>query len=376
MDQIVNALKFITDRMEQKSGSRNNEEKMDFSQSDGTNRTAKTKSTNPVRGSKADKLRKIQQSDKEVEAQRKKDSKESSRNVVIFTGRALVEILRDQTMMKSFMTLAYISDMMVGSEISPLQKQKLLKIAKSYIGEGEYAAAIVATTEDQFMANEADLVANFKTKGKSAVFQAVSDVTFKDFSAISYLLFKHGNQIQMRLSKAAQAFFYRSLVTFLILATYMIESGFSGAMPYTNFYYFVFMLFLAPGEILIYAIFYKDYAYDYLYRIFGHYKYNFSFSLVETEYVLVDSLCAIFDWCIIYLPFELQNYGNPISLIDGKNISKEAYNCYQVMLMQITFFFYFKNTNVQVIYSLNMLLILTMVGIAMIFDDDGLVGTT
>ena len=226
--------------------------------------------------------------------------------MVIFTGRALVEILRDQTMQKSFMTLAYISDMMVGSEITPLQKQKLLKIAKSYIGEGEYAAAIVATTEDQFMANEADLVANFKTKGKSADFQAVSDVTFKDFSAISYLLFKHGNQIQMRLSKAAQAFFYRSLVTFLILSTYMIESGFSGAMPYTNFYYFVFMLFLAPGEILIYAIFYKDYAYDYLYRIFGHYKYNFSFSLVETEYVVVDSICALFDWCIIYIPFELR----------------------------------------------------------------------
>jgi hypothetical protein len=93
------------------------------------------------------------------------------------------------------MTLAYISDMMVGSEITPLQKQKLLKITKAYIGEGEYAAAIVATTEDQFMANEADLVANFKTKNISTDFQAVSDVTFKDFSAISYLLFKHGNQI-------------------------------------------------------------------------------------------------------------------------------------------------------------------------------------
>jgi hypothetical protein len=108
----------------------------------------------------------------------------------------------------------------------------------------------------------------------------------------------------------------------------MIESGFSGAMPYTNFYYFVFMLFLAPGEILVYAIFYKDYAYDYLYRIFGHYKYNFSFSLVEMEYVVVDSLCGIFDWCIIYLPMELFSYGNPISLIGGKNISSEAYNCY------------------------------------------------
>jgi hypothetical protein len=180
----------------------------------------------------------------------------------------------------------------------------------------------------------------------------------------------------MRLSKAAQAFFYRSLVTFLILATYMIESGFSGAMPYTNFFYFIFMLFLAPGEILIYTVFYKDYGYDYLYRIFGHYKYNFSFSLVETEYVIVDSLCAIFDWAVIYLPFELFNYGMPVSIVNGMNVSKEAYNCYQVILMQVTFFFYFKNTNVQVIYSMNSLFVVTLIGVAMIFDDDGLIGTT
>jgi hypothetical protein len=147
-------------------------------------------------------------------------------------------------------------------------------------------------------------------------------------------------------------------------------------MPYTNFYYFVFMLFLAPGEILIYSIFYKDYAYDYLYRIFGHYKYNFSFSLVETEYVGIDSICALYDWAVIYLPFEIFAYGPTVSLIEGKNISKEAYNCYQVILMQVTFFFYFRNTNVQVTYSLNSILVLTFIGIAMIFDDDGLVGTT
>lgn len=51
-------------------------------------------------------------------------------------------------MQKAFMTLAYISDMMIGSEVSPIQKQKLLKIAKTYIGEGEYVAAIVTTPED------------------------------------------------------------------------------------------------------------------------------------------------------------------------------------------------------------------------------------
>jgi hypothetical protein len=51
-----------------------------------------------------------------------KDQIQNHRNVVIFTGRALTEIMRDQTMIKSFITLAYISNMMVGSEITPLQK--------------------------------------------------------------------------------------------------------------------------------------------------------------------------------------------------------------------------------------------------------------
>jgi len=44
--------------------------------------------------------------------------------------------------------------------------------------------------------------------------------------------------------------------------------------------------------------------------------------------------------------------------------------------MQVTFYMYLKNTNVQVIYSLTLLVVLTLVGIAMIFDDDGLIGTT
>ena len=108
----------------------------------------------------------------------------------------------------------------------------------------------------------------------------------------------------------------------------MLKSAFSGSIPYTDIYFYMFMIFLAPIEILIYAIFYKDYGYDYLYRIYGHYKYNFSFSLVEMEFVMIDSLCAIFDWAVIYMPFEVFNMGPWISLIGGRNVSKEAYNCY------------------------------------------------
>ena len=108
----------------------------------------------------------------------------------------------------------------------------------------------------------------------------------------------------------------------------MIKSGFSGAIPYTDVYFYMFMIFLAPVEILIYATFYKDYGYDYLYRIYGHYKYNFSFTLVEIECVLIDSLCAFYDFSCIYIPFEFAYLGPAVSSVGGKNVSKEAYNCY------------------------------------------------
>jgi len=108
----------------------------------------------------------------------------------------------------------------------------------------------------------------------------------------------------------------------------MLNSGFSGAIPYKDVYFIAFMIFLTPLEILIYAIFYVDYGYDYLYRIYGHYKYNFSFRLVETEFVIIDSLSAVFDWCIIYLPFEMTDAGHLVTSQDGKIISIDAYYCY------------------------------------------------
>jgi len=68
------------------------------------------------------------------------------------------------------MTLAYLCDMMVGSEIKPLQKQSIIMMAKNFIGEGEYTACIVATPEDQFMVNDSDLCVNLTDKGKSTDF--------------------------------------------------------------------------------------------------------------------------------------------------------------------------------------------------------------
>lgn len=87
---------------------------------------------------------------KEKEEQSKQTEKghQNLRNCVVFTGRAMNEIFRDLTMQKSFMTLAYLSDMLVGSEIKPMMKQKIIFMAKNFIGEGEYTVAILTTPED------------------------------------------------------------------------------------------------------------------------------------------------------------------------------------------------------------------------------------
>lgn len=54
----------------------------------------------------------------------------------------------------------------------------------------------------------------------------------------------------------------------------------------------------------------------------------------------------------------------------------ESYNCYQVVLMQIIMFYYFRNTNVQVIDSFWIILIMTLFGIGLILEDDRFVGVT
>jgi len=65
-----------------------------------------------------------------------------------------------------------------------------------------------------------------------------------------------------------------------------------------------------------------------------------------------------------------------VSLMDGQFVSHEAYNCYQVVLTQFILFYYFRNTNVQVIDSFYIILTCTIVGIAMILNDDRMVGLT
>mmetsp|Transcript_1508 Transcript_1508/g.2005 ORF Transcript_1508/g.2005 Transcript_1508/m.2005 type:complete len:179 (-) Transcript_1508:3498-4034(-) len=178
------------------------------------------------------------------------------------------------------------------------------------------------------MVNDSDIVANLKTQFKPSDFDALSDFCFEDFSALSYLLFRHGTILKLRLAKAVQGFIYRTLLSFLTLGTYMIRSGFSGQVPYRQFYFTCFIVVLSPLQILIYATFFRDYAYNCRYRIFGLYRYNFMFKVVDPGAVTVDIISAILDWLILILPFEITAFTDKVVTQDGLNLSSAAYNGY------------------------------------------------
>lgn len=109
-----------------------------------------------------------------------------------------------------------------------------------------------------------------------------------------------------------------------ILVSHMVNSAFSTSIPFLDTFYFFFMLFLSPLQILVFATFYKDYGNEYYYRIFGHYKYNFSFTMVEPECIIGDILCLFIDCAVIFFPMVFM-HGTHEMTIDGKNTAHEVY---------------------------------------------------
>jgi hypothetical protein len=47
-------------------------------------------------------------------------------------------------MLNSFLTIAQLSDIMIGSEITPLQKMSLVKATKEFRGTEDYVGAVIA----------------------------------------------------------------------------------------------------------------------------------------------------------------------------------------------------------------------------------------
>lgn len=140
--------------------------------------------------------------------------------------------------------------------------------------------------------------------------------------------------------------------------------------------YAIYLLVLSPLEILVYSIFFKECGYDYVNRIFGHYRFNFTFSIVRTQELIIDALVAIFDFSIIYLPFQLNRIDLQVSFIGGKNISFEGLTVFHMLTLQAMSYAYYRKTTITVHYSMNVIFVLKLICMALIFDEEGILAVS
>jgi hypothetical protein len=77
--------------------------------------------------------------------------------------------------------------------------------------------------------------------------------------------------------------------------TYILLSGISSSNPVNNIIFLSFLFFISPLQILIYGIGYRDVGFDYLHRIKGEYKRNFTIYIYDRFDVIYTIASAIFD---------------------------------------------------------------------------------
>lgn len=83
----------------------------------------------------------------------------------------------------------------------------------------------------------------------------------------------------------------------------MCYHGFSASLPIKRLMFMIFMWIVSKLQIFLYAIQYKDVGYDYLYRIVGEYKRNFSIRIFDLTDYLASMFKAIIDYILFMLIF-------------------------------------------------------------------------
>lgn len=140
-------------------------------------------------------------------------------------------ILKDETLVTQFLTIATLSDFVIGCSISPFQKAELLKAVKMFGSGKEYIMAVISSAEDQKLIVEADVSIAINARYKQSDALVMSDIIMKDFYSLTYLIFKHGTLCQRRLQITTNLFLYRTLMIAIVSLYFMIQHAFTAACP-------------------------------------------------------------------------------------------------------------------------------------------------
>lgn len=168
---------------------------------------------------------------------------------------------------------------------------------------------------------------------------AAVDIQLHDFYGVSYLLLKHGTFYMRRLVEMQNLYNYRTLLISIITLYYIFQNCFSAIAPFQSLFYTVFMIVITPAVYFIIGSTHKNFGFDYFYRIFGEYKYNFLSQGVFTSYQFFAK--ALIDFMIfvsLHLICWTSVSENPREMVTNSQIDMQTLQVYNVFTIIIIFF--------------------------------------
>jgi soluble P-type ATPase len=113
-----------------------------------------------------------------------------------------------------FFTLTSFCSLVTLHEVNPIQRAMLAKFLRQYNNTGGKGSvmAIVAGNKDRYLIKEADVSIAIQKNFKVSDLQAAADIVMSDFYGLTYLLFKHGTQLQRRIFLLQENFLYRMIL--------------------------------------------------------------------------------------------------------------------------------------------------------------------
>ena len=144
---------------------------------------------------------------------------------LVVNGTCLSFILENEELKSLFFRLGFISNSCICCRVSPAQKMKVVRLAKTY---GKWISlAIGDGANDVSMIQEAHIGVGIAGKEGTQAIQA-ADFTFCEFKSLRPLLLVHGRYAYNRISMFILYYFYKNFLSVFIEIWFAFYSGFSG----------------------------------------------------------------------------------------------------------------------------------------------------
>ena len=116
-----------------------------------------------------------------------------------------------------------------------------------------------------------------------------------DFSALSYLILKHGSSIASRIEHAAQLLSYKTTILLLVITAFIFINGLSEDLPVIDLFYILNVLVVHWVEVVGVSVLFQRIIFNCEYRIFGLYKLNLTQDFLSFRGCLPSILFGVLD---------------------------------------------------------------------------------